>query len=77
MCQISSLFLLQRLKGTRQATRAISTSRRELSSRFFPVRQGAEGNSRILTGTLGVHAPSYATVKTWVAQYTCGIFFHL
>ena len=35
-------------KETYQATRAIlTTSRRELSSRFFsPVRQGADGNSR-------------------------------
>jgi len=31
----------------------------------------------ILTETLGQHAPSYATVKNWVAQFKCGDFFHL
>jgi len=28
----------------------------------------------ILTKTLGEHAPSYATVKTWVAQFKHGGF---
>jgi hypothetical protein len=28
----------------------------------------------ILTVTLGEHAPSHATVKTWVAQFKCGDF---
>ena len=28
----------------------------------------------ILTETLGEHAPSYATVKNWVAQFKCGDF---
>jgi len=41
---------------------------------FFPARQGAEENSRILTETLGQHAPSYATVKNWVAQFKRGDF---
>jgi hypothetical protein len=43
---------------------------------FFPARQGAEGNSRILTETLGGHTPSYVTLKNWMAQlirdfFTC------
>jgi transposase len=29
----------------------------------------------ILTETLGEHAPSYATVKNWVAQFKGKIFF--
>ena len=29
----------------------------------------------ILTETLGEHAPSYATVKNWVAQFKCGDFY--
>jgi len=29
----------------------------------------------ILTETLGEHAPSYATVKNWVAQFKRGDFF--
>jgi len=44
---------------------------------FFSARQGAEGNSSILAETLGEHAPSYATVKNWVAQFKCGDFFYL
>jgi len=28
----------------------------------------------ILTETLGQHAPSYATIKNWVAQFKCGDF---
>jgi len=41
---------------------------------FFPARQGTEGNSRHLTETLGERAPSYATVKNWVAQFKRGDF---
>jgi len=39
-----------------------------MSSRFFPSRQGAEENSLV------EHAPSYAIVKTWVAQFIRGDF---
>ena len=42
-----------------------------------PSRQGAEGNSQIhviLTETLGEHAPSYDTVKNWVAPLKRGDF---
>jgi len=41
---------------------------------FFPARQGPEGNSRILVETLREYAPSYATVKNWVAQFKRGDF---
>jgi hypothetical protein len=43
---------------------------------FFPARQGAEGNSRHSEKKyiLGEHAPSYATVKNWVAQFKRGDF---
>jgi len=69
MCRIASLYCYRGWKEACQATRAISTSGRELSSTFFfPARQGAEGNSR-RTETLGEHTPSYATVKNWVAQF--------
>ena len=45
-----------------------TTSRRELSSSFFSL-QGKEPKEiqAILKETLGEHAPSYATVKNWVA----------
>jgi len=60
-----------------QETRAISiTSRRELSSSIF-VLQGKVLKEMyiILTGTLGEHAPSCATVKNWVAQFKRDDFF--
>ena len=52
-------------------TRAISTSRCELSSSFFLPLQGKAPNeiNAILIGALEEHAPSYATIKTWVAQF--------
>jgi len=73
MCRIARLFLLQRLKETYQETRATSTtSRRELSSSSPPppARQGAERNSRHSDRNIRGNAPSYATVKNWVAQFT-------
>ena len=77
MCRIGSLFLLPRLKEACQTTRAISTtSRRGLSSRFFSPLQGKVPKEihAILTETLGEHAPSYSTVKNWVAQFKRGDF---
>jgi len=41
---------------------------------FFPARQGADENSRHSDKTLEEHAPSYATVKNWVAQFKRGDF---
>ena len=55
-----------------QATRAISTTwRRERSSSFFFFLQGKVPKEihTILKETLWEHAPSYATVKNWVAQF--------
>jgi len=71
MCQIASLFLLQRLKEACQATRAISTtSRSELSSSFFFLQGKAQKEIRaILTKTLEEHVSSYATVKNWATQF--------
>ena len=40
---------------------------------FFTVRQGKEIHA-ILTETLGEHAPSYVTVKNWMAQFKRGDF---
>jgi len=42
---------------------------------LFPARQGAKEIHAILIETLGEHAPSYATVKNWVAQFKRGDFF--
>jgi len=57
-------------------TRAISTTwRHELSSSFLSLQGKAPKEIHaILTETLGEHAPLYATVKNWVAQFKCGDF---
>ena len=55
--------------------RAISTtSRRELSSVFFMQGKAPKEIHAILRETLREHAPSYATVKNWVAQFKRGDF---
>jgi hypothetical protein len=36
---------------------------------FFLQGKAPKENHAILTETLGEHAPSYATVKNWVAQF--------
>jgi len=52
--------------------RAISTTWRcELSSSFFPCKAPKEIHA-ILTETLGEHAPLYATIKNWMAQFKRG-----
>ena len=57
-------------------TCAISTTwTHELSSSFFFLQGKAPKEIHaILTETLGEHAPSYATVKNWVAQFKSGDF---
>ena len=75
MCRIASLFLLLRQKRACQATRAISrTSRRELSSFFFLQDKAPNEIHTILIKTLEEHAPSYAIVKSMVAQFKLGDF---
>ena len=53
-----------------------TTSRCELSSCFFSFLQSKAPKEihAILTETLGEHAPLYATVKNWVAQFKHGDF---
>jgi len=56
-------------------TCAISTtSKRELSSSFFLQGRALKEMHAILKETLEEHAPSYATVKNWVAQFKHGDF---
>ena len=77
VCSCTELQVFSCYRGRKeawQATRAISTTwRRELSSFFFPARQGAEGNSlhsdRNIRGTCII-----ATVKNWVAKVKRGHF---
>jgi len=42
---------------------------------FFLQGKAPKEIHAILTGTLGEHAPSYATIKKLVAQFKCGDFF--
>jgi len=75
MCQILSLFLLQRLKENVRRPAWFQQHRHASCHQvFFPARQGAKGTHVILTETLGEHAPLYATVKNWVAQFKRGDF---
>ena len=57
-------------------TRAISTTSKRGLSSIFPPLQGKAPREihAILKETLGENAPSYATVKNWVAQFKRGDF---
>ena len=77
VCSCAELQVFFRYRGWKeacQATRAISTTwRRELSPSFFFLQGKAPKEIHaILRETLREHAPSYATVKNWVAQFKRG-----
>ena len=76
MCQIASLLLLQRLKGSMSGdTRDLNNIETRAVIKFFFLQGKApKENHAILAETLGEHAPSYATVKTWVASLKVVIF---
>ena len=75
MCKLQVFSCYRGWKETCQATHAISTtSRHELSSSFFLQGKAPKEIHAILTETLGEHAPSYATIKNWVAQFKRGDF---
>ena len=77
MCRIASLFLLQRLKGSMSGdARDFNNMETRAVNKFFPLLQGKTPKEihAILKETLGEHAPSYATVKNWVAQFKRGDF---
>jgi len=77
MCQIASLFLLQKLKGSMSGD-AHNFNNMETCATikfFFPLQGNAPKEIHaILPETLGEHAPSYATIKHWVAQFQHGDF---
>jgi len=76
MCRIASLFLLHRLKGSMSGdAHDFNSIECDLSSSFFKLQSKAlKEIHAILTETLGEHAPSYATVKNWVAHFKRGDF---
>jgi hypothetical protein len=69
MCRIGSLFLLQRLKGRISGdVRDFNNIETQTVISFFPLQGKAPKEIHtILKETLGQYAPSYATVKVWVA----------
>jgi len=75
MCRIASLFLLQRLKGSMSGdARDFDNIKTRAVIKFFfscKARRRRKIHA-ILIETLGEHAPSYATVKNWVAQFKRG-----
>ena len=75
MCRIASLFLLQRLKGSMSGdVRDFNNIETRAVMFFFLHGKAPKEIHAILTETLGEHAPSYATVKHWVAQFKRGDF---
>ena len=77
MCRMASLFLLQRLKESMSGD-ALFQQHRDASCHqvFFFLLQGKSLKEihAILIETLGEHVPSYATVKSLVAQFKRGDF---
>jgi len=51
-----------------------NTKTRAVIKFFFLLGEAPKEIHAILTETLVEHAPSYATVKNWVAQFQCGDF---
>jgi len=70
MYRIAGL-LLQRLKGSMSgnAHNFSNMETRAVANFFFLQGKAPKEIHAILTETLGEHAPSYATVKNWVAQF--------
>ena len=73
MCRIASLFLLQRLKGSMSGDTRDSNNI-EMRAFFFLQGKVLKEIHAILTETLEEHAPTYATIKKWVAQIKRGGF---
>jgi len=77
MCRNASLFLIQTLNGSMSGDARDFNNIETSVIKCPPPPQGKAPKEirAILTETLGEHAPSYATVKNWVAQYKRGDFF--
>ena len=77
VCSCSVLQFFSCYRGGKeacQATRAISTSRREMSSSVFSCKARRRRKFTPFWQTLGKYAPSHATVKNWVVQFKRGDF---
>ena len=79
VCSCAELQVFSCYRGRKEAcqvTCAISTTSRHKLSSNYPPPQGKTPKEiyAILAETLGEHAPLYATVKNWVAQFKRGDF---
>jgi len=75
MCRIASLFLLEGLKGSMSGDRRdCNNIETRVVIKFFLQGKARKEIHAILSETLGEQAPSYATVKNWVAQFKLGDF---
>ena len=77
LCRNSSLFLLQRLKGSMSgdARDLENIQTRAVIKPFFFLQGKAQKEiNAIRTETLGEHASSYATVKNWATYFKRGDF---
>jgi len=79
MCRIESRFLLQGLKGSMSRDTRDFNNIETRAVTKFPPPPNLQGKApkeihAILKETLGEHAPSYATVKNWVAPFKRGDF---
>jgi len=75
MFRIRKPFLLQRLKGSMSGdARDFNNTETRAVINFFVQGKARKEIHVILIETLGEHAPSYATVKNWVAQFKRGDF---
>jgi len=76
MCRISSPFLLQRLKGSMSGdSRDFNNIETRAVIKFFFLQGKVRKEFHAIPiQTLGEHAPSYATVRNWVAQFKHGDF---
>jgi hypothetical protein len=76
MCKVANLFLLQRLKesvsGNVHDFNNIQTQ--AVIKFFFLQGKAPKEIHTILTETLAEHAPSYATIRNWAAQFKHGDF---
>jgi len=77
MCRIANAFLVIEAERKHVWRRARFQQHRDASCHQFFFLQGKTPKEihAILIKTLGEHAPSYATVKNWVAQFKHGDFF--
>jgi len=77
MCRIASFFLVTEVERKHVRRRARFKQHGDASCHqgfFFLQGKTPTEIHAIVTETLGEHAPSYATVKNWVAQFKRGDF---